>query len=213
MHGGQGVGRVLPARGVRAGCVAEERRAPGLVERRPVPDPVAERAVHQRGVLGEPGGRVPRRPAAGVFQLLREVPVVQRDPRDDVVLEQLVAEPTIEVQPLLVQRPASARLHARPRDGEPIGVEPQPSHQRDVLAIAVVVVARHVAGIPAERPSESVAERVPDGGSTAVFRGRPLNLVRRGGRPPEETGWERQRIDTGHALTEPSMMPPMIRRP
>ena len=82
--GGREAGRaVLPARGVHAGGVAEERRAPRLVERGPDPHPVAERVVHRGGVVGEPVGGVAVGPAARVLQRLRQVPVVERQPGRD----------------------------------------------------------------------------------------------------------------------------------
>ena len=58
-----------------------------------IPDPVAEAARHDRGVLGEAVGGVPLRPAARVLQLLRQVPVVEGEHGVDAVLEQLVDEP------------------------------------------------------------------------------------------------------------------------
>jgi hypothetical protein len=70
-----------------AAGVAEERRAPGLVQGGPVPDAVAQPVVHGGGVFGEPLGGVAYRPAAGVLQHLRQVPVVDRDPRLDPVAE------------------------------------------------------------------------------------------------------------------------------
>src|SRR5579863_721299 len=65
------------ARRVHAGAVAEPRRAPRLVQRDPHGDAVRKGIAHHRGVLRETLRRVPRGPAAQVFQRLREVPVVE----------------------------------------------------------------------------------------------------------------------------------------
>ena len=110
---------LLPAGRVLAAGVAEERRAPRLVERRPDRDTVADGVVHGGGVLGEPVGRVPVGPAARVLERLRQVPVVERQPRRDAGVVQLVDEPAVEVEPALVDR-AAVRAHPRPGDGEPV---------------------------------------------------------------------------------------------
>src|SRR4029453_836757 len=65
--GGQRGGRLGPPRRVVAGRVPEERRAPRLVQGGPDPDLVLQPVVHRRRVVGEPLGRGPHRPAAGVL--------------------------------------------------------------------------------------------------------------------------------------------------
>ena len=213
--------RLLPARRVLARAVAEERRAPRLVERGPGVHPVAERAVHQRRVVREPAGGVPLRPAAGVLQRLRQVPVVERQPRLDAPVEQPVHQPGVEVQPAPVGRAAPGRLHPRPGHREPVRRQPELGHQLDVLAPAVVVVDRDVAGAAAAHPTRRVAEGVPDRRPATVLCGRSLDLVGRGGGAPDEPGRQpaaaRGRRGGeqlfGHAFSAPSMMPPMICRP
>src|SRR5665647_377170 len=82
--------------------VAEERGAPRFVEGGPVPDAVAQRGVHRQGVVGEVPDDVPVRPAATVFQVLGQVPVVEREPWCDAGVEQPVDQAGVEVQPCLV---------------------------------------------------------------------------------------------------------------
>ena len=57
--------------------------------------PVAEAVVHDRGVVGEPLGGVALRPAAGVLERLRQVPVVERRHRLDAARQQAVDEPVV----------------------------------------------------------------------------------------------------------------------
>src|SRR6185369_17983666 len=135
-----------------------------------------------------------------------------RDPRRDAGGEHLVDEPLVEVEALGVGRPPAARLHAGPADREPVGRQPQLGHEGHVVAVAVDVVARDVAGVSVDGLARRVAEGVPDGRRTSVLRGRTLDLVRGGGRAPEKAGRKCEFV-AGHALTEPSMMPPMIWRP
>ena len=183
----------VPAGRVHARAVAEERRAPRLVQRGPVAAPGRRaRRATSVGVVGEPGGGVPGRPAAGVLERLRQVPVVERQPRLDAVGQQLVDQPAVEVEPGRVGRPGAAGLHPGPGDREPVRLQAQLGHQRDVVAVAVVVVARHVAGVPADDPARGVAEGVPDRRGAAVLGRRALDLVRGGRRAPEEAGREGQ---------------------
>ena len=115
---------------VPSGGVAEERRAPRLVQRRPVRDAVAQRLVHDGRVLGEPQRGVALRPAARVLQRLREIPVVQRRPGLDALCQQRVDEPPVEVETALVDRAGTERLHPRPGDREPVGAQAQLGHDR-----------------------------------------------------------------------------------
>ena len=177
-------GAVVPGR-VQAGGVAEERRAPRLVEGRPHVDPVAERVVHVERVLGEPVGGVAVGPAALLLQRLRQVPVVQRQPRQDAGIEQLVDEPLVEVDALRVER-AAVGTHARPRGREAVGLQPHRLHERHVVAVAVVVVARDVAVVAVDDGAGHAAEGVPDRVAAAVLVGGALDLEGGGRRAEEE---------------------------
>ena len=99
--GAQRGDRVGPAGGVHPGAVTEEGAAPGLVERGPPLDAVADGVGDDPGVLGEPLGRGALGPAARVLQLLRQVPVVEGEGRLDAGGEQLVHQRPVEVQALL----------------------------------------------------------------------------------------------------------------
>ena len=92
----------LAARRVMAPAVPDPRDDPWLVVRDPVADPVAEARGDGLDVLGERIDRVTRRPAARVLEHLRRVPVEQRHERRDPVAEQLVDQPVVEVEALLV---------------------------------------------------------------------------------------------------------------
>ena len=137
-----GVGLARAAGCVLAPRVADPRVHPRLVVGDPVLDAVAEPADDGFGVLDERLRRAARRPAARILERLRRVPVEERRERLDVVREQLVDEAVVEVEPGLVDRPAPRRHDARPGDREAKRVEPELAHQRDVVGIAVVEVAR-----------------------------------------------------------------------
>ena len=221
MGGGDRTGRVDPTGSVHAGGVPEEGRAPRLVQRRPRTDPVAESIDDEVGVLGESKRRVALRPSTGVLELLRQIPVVEREPGRDASAQQLVDEPTVEVEPALVRRPAATGLHAWPRHREAVVGDAQIGHQCDVLAPPVVVVDGDVAGVAADDPARRVAVGVPDRVGPAVGVVGAFDLVRGGGRSPGEVVGEVGEfdlVDLGlgtyveicHALTPPSMIPPTI---
>ena len=116
--------------------------------------------------------------------------MVERDHRLDAVLEQLVDQPVVVRQPLGVGAALAAGLDPRPRDREAVAVGPELAHQRDVLGVAVVVVARLGARRPVDDRARLGGERVPDARALAVAAGRALDLVGRGTRPESEPRWE-----------------------
>ena len=192
--------------------VPEEGGHPRLVVGDPAVDHVAELGGHQRRVVGEPLGRVAHRPAAGRLARLRQVPVVERGHRLDAALAAALGQPLVPVDAAAVQRAAPVGLHARPGDREPVGLDAQRRHQVEVLAPAVVVVARDVAGVAARHGAGAAAERVPDRRAAPVLAHRPLDLVRRHGDAEAEV--RRERADRhglqrgrGHPFTAPAVSP------
>ena len=182
VHGGQGVGGRGAAGGVHPGAVAEERRAPRLVEGVPHGDPVAEAGGDAGGVVGEPGGGVAGGPAAAVLDGLRQVPVVERGGGPDAGGEQLVDQAVVEAGAL--------RLDPGPGDREPVRGEAQLGHQAHVVAVAPEVVAGPFAGVAVVDPAGGGGEGVPDRRVPAVCA---LDLVGGGGGAPPEPGGEAQR--------------------
>ena len=214
----EGVRAIRTPRSVPTAAVAEEGRAPRLVEGDEVLDPVAEGVGDVPGILRKPVCRVARRPAARVLERLREVPVVEGRPRRDATVEERVDQPAVEVHPGLVHRSGAGRLHAWPGDREAVGVDAEVGHQVDVLLVAMEVLDRDVAVVPVDHATGSGREGVPDGAAPAALGGGALDLVaRRGDAPGEVVGKVAARqavVDRhGHPLTPPCMMPPMIWRP
>jgi hypothetical protein len=209
---------LLPPGGVLTAGVAEERRAPRLVEGGPGRHPVADRVVQRERELREPVGRVAVGPPARVLEGLRQVPVVERQPGLDPVGQQLVDQPLVEVDARQVDR-TSVGAHPGPRRREAVGPEVERAHQGDVLRHPVVVVARDVTGVAAEHGPGHLREDVPDRRPAPVLEDRALDLVRRGRGTPEEVvgeldgrrcggrGRGERRGGSGHPLTAPCMMP------
>jgi len=83
-------------------------------------------------------------------------------------------------------------LNARPGERKAITIEAESAHERDVVAVAVVVVAGDVAGIGVGDLAGCVGEAVPDGFAFAIFIPCAFDLVRGSGGAPEEAGGERK---------------------
>src|SRR6185436_9355500 len=103
-------------------------------------------------------------------------------------LAQTLGELAVPPQARVVRRAAARRLHPRPGDREAVALDAVRGHEVEVLAPAVVVVARHVAGLAAGDSARGVGEAVPDRLAPAVLGHGPLDLVRRGRDAEERTG-------------------------
>ena len=220
VRGEQALFHAVVTGGVDAGGVAEERRAPRFVEGRPHAHPIAQGVVHVERVLGEAGCRVAVRPPALLLQRLRQIPVVEGEPGQDARIQQLVDETLVEVDTGRVHR-AAVGPHARPRRREAIGVQAHVRHERDVVAVEVVVIAGDVAVVAVDHGVGHPAERVPDRVATTVLAGRTFDLEGRGGGAEQEVRRERARggghpggvLSGGggghgaHPFTAPAMMP------
>ena len=197
VRGRERVVRVRASRRVLARPVPEPRGDPRLVVRDPVGDAVAEPLRDCFGVPDERFRGRARGPAALVLERLRQIPVVQGRERRHPLLEQLVDEPVVEVEPRLVHLAAPFREDARPRDREAEGVEPELAHQPDVVGEAVVEVARDRAALAVPHLPRRRTEPIPDALAAAVLVDGAFDLVRRGRGAPGEIGWKRGLL--GHA--------------
>ena len=112
--------------------------------------------------------------------------MVERGVRLDSFLEQRVDKARVEIDSLFVDDSRSHRVDATPRDAEPIGVESELRHERDIVTVAPVVVAGYVAGLVEPGVARSVGESVPDAASGAVRSGRTFDLIRGRRSSPEE---------------------------
>ncbi len=182
VRGPDRVGDVGLARCMHARGVAQERRAPRLVQRRPGAHPVAQPVVHRHRVIDEAFRGVAVRPTPR--QRGGQIPVVEGEPRLDALGQQLVDQPRVEVHaraehPVAVEHPGPGRR-------EPVGVEPQPGHQRHVVGVAVVVVAGDVAVLAVHHRPGHPAEDVPDRVLLAALVRGALDLKRGRGRAEPE---------------------------
>src|SRR5260370_36767497 len=73
-------------------------KAPRFVEETPVRDAVAECANGEVGVLAEACGEIAIGPAAGFFQFLREVPMIEGTERTNFCFEERVGEALVVIE-------------------------------------------------------------------------------------------------------------------
>ena len=163
--------------------VTEPEEALGLVEGHPPADPVGQRADDGPRVFDEPADDRFRSPAAQFVHPEGHVPVVQRDHRFDPRGQQGVDKIGIKREPLGVD--ASVGGHdAAPADGEAVGVQAQLLHQRDVLAVPVIMIAGNAAVVAV--PDVPFGQ-VPYASAPAAFVPRAFDLRGRARRAPEKS--------------------------
>ena len=85
-------------------------------------DPVTECARDRVCVITEAKGRVTVQPPAAVFEVLRQVPMIERGERLDSILIQTIEQATVKIAAIAVQRSITMH-HARPCDGKTVGVD------------------------------------------------------------------------------------------
>ena len=179
--------QVAQARRVDSEVVAEQADAPRFVVRDPVSDAIAERAGDDVRVAHERLGRGAHGPPAFVLERHRQVPAGQRHKWGDARLEEAVHQAVVEREPGLVPRPrpaGSTRGQATEKRYPPTPF----AQQRDVVAPAVVVVARDRTRRRVEHGAGSGAEPVPYRLTAAVLSNGALDLVRGGRDAPREFG-------------------------
>ena len=177
---------VADPRGQQSDPVTQIRGDARLVVGDPAGGAIPETLVEEGSVIGEAVRRLPVGPPAQILEGLGEVPVIQGDARLDARCQQLVDQPRVEVDSLLVHLPESEGQDPGPGDREAIGLKPELGHQRHVFPVAVVVIAGDIPGLSAEDPSRLLAVDIPDGESLAVLTGGAFDLIGgRGGAPLE----------------------------
>ena len=109
----------------------------------------------------------------------------------DAGIEQPIDQPIVECESGSVDLPATVGQHARPRDAEAIGLQPDLPHQGDVLAIAMVVIAGNLPAVPFEDRAGARAEDVPRARTAPILACRALDSDRPLWRPPTRSRQER----------------------
>ena len=174
------------ARRLPPAAVGLDREAADFVERDPVLHAVPERADDRVRVPREGVRHDARAPAALGLERLRKVPVEHRHPRGDPMLEHRVDQALVEGEALLVQRAMALGEDAGPCEGESVVADPQVAHEREILAVAVVVVARDIEGVAVVDRPLPAGVAVPHGLALSPLECGALDLGRGGGHSPGE---------------------------
>ena len=107
MRGAQKIEQALVAGSMHAFEVATESEYRRLVEQHPIGDAVAQGAGNDFDIVAEAGGGIAVRPASGVFESLRQVPVIERDEGTNSCFEQGVDESAVIVEAPRIRRARS----------------------------------------------------------------------------------------------------------
>ena len=186
MHRRKHVRQAFHAGRVLAGAVAEQRVNIGLVESDPVLDAVAEALGDGAGIVGEFLRGVAIAPAALILERLRQVPVIEAQPRRDGARRKPVDQPIVEIKTARLHDAGAIGQNARPRRREAIIGEAAAREQLDIFRPAMIVVAGDVAGIVALHPSRRMRKDVPDAFAAAVEIDRAFDLIARRRSAPNE---------------------------
>src|SRR3954454_16856793 len=128
-----------------------------------------------------------RAPAAKpVLERLRQVPMIERQPRLDAVLEEFVDQAVVEVESLRVGLAVAVRKQPRHWHREAIGLAAELPDERDVLLVAVIVLVGAVAGRGVLGLAGDADGLVPDRVPSSVLVARALDLIGRVRGPPDE---------------------------
>src|SRR5262249_33154620 len=158
----------------------------GSFEDRPMLDAVAQALGHHARVISEFCGRIAIEPAALILQRLRQVPMIEAQPRREAVRDEPIAQALVKVEAARLDRAAARRQNARPRGRKPISGKIAACEQIDVVAPAVIVVAGDIAGIAVLHAPRRVGEDVPDAFAASVFVDGAFDLIARRRRAPYE---------------------------
>ena len=111
--------------------------------------------------------------------------MIQGDVGVDAAGEELVDQAVVEAEARFVGAPRPLGQHPGPGHREPVGAQTEVGHERDILAVPVVVVAGDVAGVAVPHPPRGVGKVVPDALPATVLIDGPFDLIRGGRRSPQ----------------------------
>jgi len=171
---------------VNTPAIAEKREDPRLIENAPVRNAVAEGANGHVNIVGEAGGEIAIGPAAGVFQFLRKVPMVEGAERTDFWFMESVGGTLVVFGARGIGRAGTVGLDAWPGDGKTVTGQVQGFKKSDVFLIAMIGITGNVACGSALHFAGSVREAVPDGFALAVFGPGTFDLIGGGGGTPNK---------------------------
>jgi len=158
---------------------------------------VAEPMSHDARVICERRRRIAIEPAAVLLQRLRQIPMVEAEPRRDAVRDEPIDQTFVKVEAALLHGAAARRQNARPRGRKPVGGKIAACEQIDMVAPAVVVVAGDVAGVAVLHASRRMGEDIPDAFAASVIVDRAFDLIARGRRAPHEVRGKRTVVGSG----------------
>ena len=175
---------------VHAVTVAEVSCAPWLVEGNPRINFLAENARHNSHILGELICDLAVCPTAAVFQILWQIPVVERNESLNACGVKRVNQAFIICDALRVYLTINVWDNARPRDGEAVRTHTQLLHNLNIFRVAVVLIASHRTVRLIDNSSFAKAQRIPNGRRATALSSSTFYLERCGCGAPNKILWE-----------------------
>ena len=166
---------VLDARCVHTYVVTQVGAAHGFVQRCVRIDALTEGLRDQVNIVTKGIGGLAIQPAAGILQMLGQVPVIEGDKGLDVVLSELIEQLDIPLNTGSIGA-AITLDDSRPRNGQAIGIHPKSRDQLNVFLPAGHMITGHGAIRAIKDGARLVAEGIPYRWLAALCRA--LNLER-----------------------------------
>ena len=109
----------------------------GLVEQHPIRNSVAQSAGNEFNVVCKTRARIATGPASGIFEGLRQIPVIECDEWPQTRLQQGIDETAVIIDASGIGCAGSRRLYARPRNREAIAVQIHRAREGNVFLPAM----------------------------------------------------------------------------
>ena len=168
----------LQPRRESAGHITQADNALGFVDRKEILYPVPEAVRQDAGIFREPFRDLVVHPAAFPFQAGGQVPVIDRHPGADTMLQQAVNQLIIKRNARFIDFSRSFRKNPGPGNGKTVIPDPAVRHQGHVLPEPVIVITGSPAvGMIADRAG-LFTKLIPDARGFPIFIPRAFNLKR-----------------------------------
>ncbi len=192
MRSAQEVEKAFASGSVRAFEITQVGEGGGFVEQHPIGNAVAESACDSINVVSKARRRIAIGPAAGIFERLRQVPVIEGDEGANSGFQQGIDEAAVVINAFGIGRSGPGGLNARPGNRKAIAVQIHRAKERDVFAPAMIGIAGQVAGVAGLDFARSVREAVPDRFAFAVVHSTRLRSDKRRWPRPRRSPWGMQ---------------------
>ena len=186
MCGAEKAEKAFPSRSVVAFQITLISERQWFVEKDPIGYAISQGSSHLLRIVGKARSRIAIWPAPGIFQNLRQIPMIERDERPDSGFQQGVHEAAVVINAFGIRRASAGGLDARPRNRKAVTVQIHRAQQRNIFLPAMIGIASYIARVAILDFARGMREAVPDRFALAVCLPRAFDLIGGSSRAPEK---------------------------